>query len=78
MALRWRTLPIAPSFAPCALFVISDFGGPEVLRVASRPDPVPGAGEIVVRLGQHVHETVAVAAPTGMDALRAGRSRRST
>ena len=52
--------------------VISDFGGPEVLRVASRPDPVPGTGEIVVRLGQHVHETVAVAAPTGMDALRAG------
>ena len=114
--------------------VISDFGGPEVLRVASRPDPVPSTGEIVVRvaasgvnradllqrrglyppppgesevpglefagtvhalgpgavrwrLGQHVmgivagggyaekvvvHETVAVAAPTGMDALRAG------
>ena len=114
--------------------VISEFGGPEVLRVASRPDPVPGRGEIVVRVatsgvnradllqrrglyppphgesevpglefagtvqargpgatrwrsGQHVmgivagggyaekvvvHETVAVAAPKGMDALEAG------
>ena len=40
MALRWRTLPFAPSFAPCALFVISDFGGPEVLRVTP-PGPTP-------------------------------------
>lgn len=24
---------------------ISQFGGPEVLRLTERPDPVPGAGE---------------------------------
>ena len=65
-------LPFTPIVRTMRAVVISDFGGPEVLRVASRPDPVPGTGEIVVRLGQHVHETVAVAAPTGMDALRAG------
>lgn len=114
--------------------VIPEFGGPEVLRVASTPDPVPGRDEIVVRVaasgvnradllqrrglyppppgesetpglefagtvealgpgatrwrpGQHVmgivagggyaekvvvHETVAVAVPSGMDMREAG------
>ena len=28
---------------------IDAFGGPEVLRLADVPDPVPGTGEIVVR-----------------------------
>ncbi len=29
---------------------ISEFGGPDVFRAAERPDPVPGAGEVVVRI----------------------------
>jgi putative PIG3 family NAD(P)H quinone oxidoreductase len=29
---------------------ISEFGGPEVLRVAERPDPVPGAGEVLIQV----------------------------
>jgi NADPH2:quinone reductase len=29
---------------------VSAFGGPEVLRVAERPDPVAGPGEVVVRI----------------------------
>ncbi len=29
---------------------ITGFGGPEVFRSAERPDPVPGAGEVVVRI----------------------------
>jgi NADPH:quinone reductase len=29
---------------------VSAFGGPEVLRLAERPDPVPAAGEVVVRI----------------------------
>jgi NADPH2:quinone reductase len=29
---------------------IPEYGGPEVLRVAERPDPEPGAGEVVVRI----------------------------
>ena len=30
---------------------ISSFGGPDVLRLASRPVPVPGAGEVLIRVG---------------------------
>jgi NADPH:quinone reductase-like Zn-dependent oxidoreductase len=29
---------------------VTDFGGPEVLRAAERPDPEPGPGEVVVRI----------------------------
>jgi NADPH:quinone reductase len=29
---------------------ISKFGGPEVLKVASRPDPVPGPGEVLIKV----------------------------
>ena len=29
---------------------ISQYGAPEVLRIAERPDPVPGAGEVLVRV----------------------------
>jgi NADPH:quinone reductase-like Zn-dependent oxidoreductase len=31
--------------------LLRSFGGPEVLRLETVPDPVPGAGEIVVRVG---------------------------
>ncbi len=31
--------------------LLREFGGPEVLRVETVPDPVPGAGEIVIRVG---------------------------
>lgn len=30
--------------------VVPEFGGPEVLRIASLPEPAPGAGEVVVRV----------------------------
>jgi NADPH:quinone reductase-like Zn-dependent oxidoreductase len=30
--------------------VLQEFGGPEVLRLAQHPDPVPGPGEVVVEL----------------------------
>lgn len=30
---------------------ISTFGGPEVLRLTDRPEPVPGAGELCLRVG---------------------------
>jgi NADPH:quinone reductase len=30
--------------------VISQFGAPEVLRETTRPDPVPGAGEVLIRV----------------------------
>jgi NADPH:quinone reductase-like Zn-dependent oxidoreductase len=29
---------------------VTDFGGPEMLRAAERPDPEPGPGEVVVRI----------------------------
>ena len=29
---------------------ISSFGAPEVLRLADRPAPVPGAGEVLIRV----------------------------
>ena len=29
---------------------ITSYGAPEVLRVAERPDPVPGAGEALIRV----------------------------
>ena len=29
---------------------ISQFGAPEVLRETTRPDPVPGAGEVLIRV----------------------------
>lgn len=32
------------------VLTISDFGGPEVLRVEERPDPVPAAGEVLIRV----------------------------
>jgi NADPH:quinone reductase-like Zn-dependent oxidoreductase len=31
--------------------VISEHGGPEVLRLVERPDPSPAAGEVLVRVG---------------------------
>src|SRR6266513_2270432 len=30
---------------------ISRFGGPEVLTLAERPDPTPGAGEVLIAVG---------------------------
>src|SRR5262245_23624385 len=27
---------------------ISEFGGPDVLRVVTRPDPIPGPGEVLI------------------------------
>ncbi len=30
---------------------ITSYGGPEVLRPAERPDPVPGRGEVLIRVG---------------------------
>jgi len=30
--------------------VITAYGGPEVLSVAELPDPVPGAGEVLIRV----------------------------
>ena len=30
---------------------VRQFGGPEVLALAERPDPVPGPGEVLVRVG---------------------------
>ena len=30
--------------------VMSEHGGPEVLQLVERPDPVPAAGEVVVRV----------------------------
>src|SRR5687768_1752904 len=30
--------------------VVREFGGPEVLKVADVPDPVPGPGQVVVRV----------------------------
>jgi NADPH:quinone reductase len=47
---------------------VSDFGGPEVLREAERPDPSPAAGELVVR----IH--AANVNPTDL-ATRAGQAR---
>ena len=29
---------------------ISQFGGPEVLRIAERPTPVPAAGEVLIKV----------------------------
>jgi NADPH:quinone reductase len=29
---------------------VTEFGGPEVLRIGERPDPQPAAGEVVVRI----------------------------
>ena len=30
---------------------VTEFGGPEVLRIGERPEPQPAAGEVVVRIG---------------------------
>jgi NADPH2:quinone reductase len=35
---------------PVRVVEVTDFGGPEVLRPAERPDPEPGPGEVVVRI----------------------------
>jgi NADPH:quinone reductase-like Zn-dependent oxidoreductase len=48
---------------------VTEFGGPEVLRVAERPDPEPAAGEVVVR----IH--AATINPTDLGA-RSGQARR--
>jgi NADPH2:quinone reductase len=48
---------------------VSAFGGPEVLRIAERPDPVAGPGEVVVR----IH--AATINPTDLG-TRAGQARR--
>ncbi len=48
---------------------VSEFGGPEVLREAERPDPQPGPGEVLVR----IH--AASINPTDL-ATRAGAARR--
>jgi NADPH:quinone reductase-like Zn-dependent oxidoreductase len=48
---------------------VTAFGGPEVLRVAERPDPVPGPGEVTVR----IH--AATVNPTDLG-TRAGQARR--
>jgi NADPH:quinone reductase len=48
---------------------VTAFGGPEVLRVAERPDPEPGAREVVVR----IH--AATINPTDLG-TRAGQARR--
>jgi NADPH:quinone reductase len=36
--------------SPLRVVEVTDFGGPEVLRAAERPDPEPGPGEVVVRI----------------------------
>jgi NADPH:quinone reductase len=48
---------------------VTAFGGPEVLRVAERPDPEPGPGELVVRI------RAATINPTDLG-TRAGQARR--
>jgi NADPH:quinone reductase-like Zn-dependent oxidoreductase len=48
---------------------VTGFGGPEVLRIAERPDPVAGAGEVVVR----IH--AATVNPTDLG-TRAGQAKR--
>jgi NADPH:quinone reductase len=48
---------------------VTAFGGPQVLRVAERPDPQPGPGEVVVR----IH--AAAINPTDLG-TRAGQARR--
>jgi NADPH2:quinone reductase len=30
--------------------VVHAYGGPEVLRYEEKPDPIPGAGEVLVRV----------------------------
>jgi NADPH:quinone reductase len=35
---------------PVRVVEVTGFGGPEVLRPADRPEPVPGPGEVVVRI----------------------------
>jgi NADPH:quinone reductase len=48
---------------------VTAFGGPEVLRIAERPDPVAGAGEVVVRI------RAAAVNPTDLG-TRAGQAKR--
>lgn len=48
---------------------VTAFGGPEVLRLGERPWPVPGAGEVVVRIG------AANVNPTDLS-VRSGAARR--
>ena len=48
---------------------VTEFGGPEVLRPAERPDPEPAAGEVLVRI------EAATVNPTDI-ASRSGQSRR--
>ena len=30
---------------------LKGFGGPEVLQLGTRPDPIPGEGELLIRVG---------------------------
>jgi NADPH2:quinone reductase len=45
--------------------VVSALGGPEVLQVVERPDPVPGAGQVLVRVRAATVNPADVAARTG-------------
>ena len=44
---------------------VSDFGGPEVLRVATRPWPVAAPGEVVVQIGAANVNPTDIAARSG-------------
>jgi NADPH:quinone reductase len=43
---------------PMRAVIVREFGGPEMLRVEELPDPVPGPGQLLVRVAaagiQHV------------------------
>ncbi|GAA5187320.1 NADP-dependent oxidoreductase [Rugosimonospora acidiphila] len=45
--------------------VVSDLGGPEVLRVVEQPDPVPGSGQVLVRVRATTVNPADLAARTG-------------
>lgn len=46
--------------------VVREFGGPEVLRIEEVPDPVPGAGELLVRVAAAGIQFVETQARTGV------------
>src|SRR4029078_10032239 len=44
-------LPRSPAvMEPMKAIVVTEFGGPDVMRVAEVPDPSPGPGQVVVRI----------------------------